>query len=134
MPEAPEPIYALVGLRIAAARNAIGMTQGDLAARVGMTRTSIVNAEKGRQRIPLHALGSVADALGVPLAALVPSTSITALDEIAALRAEVAGKRLERAGVLVNAGAGKGRRLREADLDELVTTLLRSWEHKEAAE
>lgn len=97
MPEAPEPIYALVGRHIAVARKAIGMTQGDLAARVGMVRASIVNTEKGRQRIPLHALGAVADALGVPLAALVPSTSITALDEIAALRAEVAALRKQRA-------------------------------------
>lgn len=48
--------------------------------------------------------------------------------------AEVAGKRLERAGVLVNAGAGKGRRLPSNDLEGLVTTLLRSWEHKEVAE
>lgn len=56
---------------------------------------------------------------------------MVSLGQLSDYGAEVATKRLERAGVLVGAGAGKGRRLREAALDELVTTLLRSWD-KEA--
>lgn len=48
--------------------------------------------------------------------------------------AEMAAKRLERAGVLVSAGPGKGRRLRGGNLDDLVLHVVRSWEkEKEAA-
>jgi transcriptional regulator with XRE-family HTH domain len=42
-----------------------GMTQGELAARLSLGRTSITNLEKGRQSPPLSMLPEIASALGV---------------------------------------------------------------------
>jgi len=55
--------------RRAAARNravgeAAGLSQGELAARVGLSRPSLANIEAGRQTITLRHLGAIAAALG----------------------------------------------------------------------
>jgi len=42
-----------------------GMTQAELAARLGLGRTSITNLEKGQQSPPLSMLPDIASALGV---------------------------------------------------------------------
>ena len=62
-----DELYAAVGFRITRIRKARGLTQESVALAVGLTRTSIVNAEVGRQRLPLHTLLAVAQALGVGL-------------------------------------------------------------------
>jgi transcriptional regulator with XRE-family HTH domain len=62
-----DELYATVGFRINRLRKARGLRQDDLAAAVGMTRSSIANTESGRQRLPLHTLLAVAQALGVRL-------------------------------------------------------------------
>lgn len=62
-----DELYAAVGFRITRIRKARGLTQEAVALTVGLTRTSIVNAEVGRQRLPLHTLLAVAQALGVGL-------------------------------------------------------------------
>ena len=43
---------------------ALGLDQGTLAKRVGMTRTSLTNIEAGRQRVQLHQVEQMAEALG----------------------------------------------------------------------
>jgi transcriptional regulator with XRE-family HTH domain len=48
------------------------LTQEGLAQLVSLTRTSITNIEKGRQKILLHTLRDIADALQVQVATLVP--------------------------------------------------------------
>jgi transcriptional regulator with XRE-family HTH domain len=56
------------------------MTQEGLADKVSLTRTSIINIEKGRQQILLHNLVDIARALQVPPAELIPhEQSIEAL-------------------------------------------------------
>lgn len=62
-----DELYAAVGFRITRIRKARGLRQDDLAAAVGLTRSSIANTESGRQRIPLHTLLAVAQCLGVGL-------------------------------------------------------------------
>ena len=62
-----EPIYATVGRNIKAWREHLGFTQAELAEEVGILRTSINNTEAGRQRLMLHKIEQIADALGVPL-------------------------------------------------------------------
>jgi len=53
-------------------REGLGLSQDALSKRVGLSRTSVTNIEKGRQQIPLHALYAFADALGVEPNALLP--------------------------------------------------------------
>ncbi len=65
-----DAFYIEVGRRIRGARGDRGLTQADLAERVGLTRTSVTNLEAGRQRMPLHIFATLADALGVEPAQL----------------------------------------------------------------
>lgn len=58
-----EPVYRAIGARVQMIREAVGMTQAELAKRVGYTRTSVVNLECGRQRLPLHQVEEFAKAL-----------------------------------------------------------------------
>lgn len=49
-----------------------GLTQEEVATRLGMSRTSIVNIEQGRQGIPLSSLPKFAAVLGCEPARLLP--------------------------------------------------------------
>jgi transcriptional regulator with XRE-family HTH domain len=62
-----------VGRRIAA-RRAGRITQELLASKASLTRTSIINIEKGRQQILLHTLVDIANALQVSPIELIPET------------------------------------------------------------
>ena len=64
-------LYRLIGERVRARRGS--MTQTDLADRVGVGRTSITNLELGQQRMPLHYLVRIAEALDCDVRELVPS-------------------------------------------------------------
>jgi transcriptional regulator with XRE-family HTH domain len=70
-------LYREVGKRIAEVRR--GQTrrtsQRELAAAVGLSRASIVNIERGRHRIQLHVLYTLAQALGVEATHLLPATA-----------------------------------------------------------
>jgi DNA-binding XRE family transcriptional regulator len=64
--------YAEVGRLIAKARFG-RLTQQALASRAKLTRTSIINIEKGRQQILLHTLVDIARTLGVAVTDLLPN-------------------------------------------------------------
>ena len=65
--------YVALGRQIAQIRQSKSkMTQEDLALKVSLTRTSIINIEKGRQQLLVHTLVDIASALGVPIAELLP--------------------------------------------------------------
>lgn len=68
-------VYALVGQAIKEKRELAGLTQEGLAQRVSLTRTSITNIEKGRQRILVHTLFQIAEALLIEPSALLPQSS-----------------------------------------------------------
>lgn len=61
-----------VGLLLQRARKGRGMTQEELAKRIGVPRPSYANIESGRQRIPLDVVWRVGIVLGLSIAALVP--------------------------------------------------------------
>ncbi len=63
--------YKAFGLTIQQAREAAGLAQADLADRIGMSRASVANIERGAQRPPLHVAISACDALGLPIAEVV---------------------------------------------------------------
>lgn len=48
------------------------MTQDELAQQIDLTRTSVTNVEGGRQKVPLHHLLRIANALGADLRDLIP--------------------------------------------------------------
>src|SRR5207249_352007 len=69
-----ELLYRLVGEKVRAARERLSpkRSQAKLAQALGLSRTSLVNIECGRQRAPLHVLWRIAEALGIELADLLP--------------------------------------------------------------
>jgi transcriptional regulator with XRE-family HTH domain len=71
-------LYRLLGQYIKSARLQRHLTQEELAAYVGLTRTSINNIEHGRQRIQIHTLYALADALQTRPAALLPRAALPA--------------------------------------------------------
>jgi transcriptional regulator with XRE-family HTH domain len=73
-----DSFYADVGKLIRNARKTRKMTQEGLGKAVSLTRTSITNIERGRQKLLLHTLAKIADVLGVAIAQLVPETNVDA--------------------------------------------------------
>lgn len=55
-----EQCYARLGERIRHLRQIAKLTQQDVADHVGLTRTSLVNIEQGRQRVMLHDIATFA--------------------------------------------------------------------------
>jgi len=66
-------LYRLFGSRVRALREEKHVTQEELAKRVDLSRTSITNIEKGRQRVLLHQMVEIAQALDAEPTALMPS-------------------------------------------------------------
>ncbi len=91
-------IYRIFGSNVRRARERQQFTQEQLAQRVDLSRTSITNIEQGRQRVLLHQIVEIANALETkPEDLLVetdnPSNDLTARPDIAsvvnALKAEI---------------------------------------------
>jgi transcriptional regulator with XRE-family HTH domain len=61
-----------VGVRLQRTRKERGITQEELAKRLGLPRPSYANIESGRQRVPLDVIWRAAVVLGVSITALVP--------------------------------------------------------------
>jgi transcriptional regulator with XRE-family HTH domain len=60
-------IYEEIGKRIQRARESAGLSQGGLAAKVGLTQAALSNYELGKRRPSLANLEHIADSLGKPL-------------------------------------------------------------------
>lgn len=65
-------IYSIIGTRIREFRNQKDKSQDELARDVGVSRTSIVNIEQGRQRLPIHLLWQIGDVLDVDPGNFIP--------------------------------------------------------------
>lgn len=75
--------YQELGQRIQRVRRQQNLTQENLASLVGLSRTSVVNIERGRQKVLAHILVRLAAALKVGLADLAPQLNTTApIDEL----------------------------------------------------
>jgi transcriptional regulator with XRE-family HTH domain len=77
-----QAFYATVGRRIRKAREEKGLTQEALASLVHLTRTSITNIERGRQKLLLHTFVEMANALRVPPAALLSDTEAAMTEDV----------------------------------------------------
>jgi transcriptional regulator with XRE-family HTH domain len=60
-------IYEEIGKRIQRARESAGLSQGELAAEVGLTQAALSNYELGKRRPSLANLEHIGDSLGKPL-------------------------------------------------------------------
>lgn len=96
-------LYQIVGERIRSIRGEQGISQAELADKLGVSRASIVNIEAGRQRPPLHLLWKIADALDTELVLLIPrkkELQVSAIkldaDTIAAIEAAANGDAVTR--------------------------------------
>lgn len=69
-----EFLYQAVGekIRYIRERTSPKLSQAQLAARLGVSRASVVNIEAGRQHAPLHVLWQIAEVLGVEVSFLIP--------------------------------------------------------------
>jgi transcriptional regulator with XRE-family HTH domain len=65
-------IYESLGGNIRRERARLAMNQGELARKVGLSRTSVTNVELGRQGLAVHQLFEFAAALGVEPCRLLP--------------------------------------------------------------
>jgi transcriptional regulator with XRE-family HTH domain len=81
-------LYRRLGEQISKRRRQLKLRQDDLAHQVGLTRTSITNIERGRQKVMLHHLFAIAEALGTKPDQLLPEleeireTKIEELEQI----------------------------------------------------
>lgn len=72
-----DAIYIIIGDTIRQQRRNANMTQQELAARLGLLRTSISNIEAGRQRLPIHTLCAIASLFHIPVSTLFQEVSLT---------------------------------------------------------
>lgn len=80
MADSAEREYCIqLGEKIKAARQNCGLTQEELGTMLGLTRTSIVNIEKGRQSPPLFKLSLMANFLQVSITDLLPENQVRVL-------------------------------------------------------
>jgi transcriptional regulator with XRE-family HTH domain len=68
-----EYFYEEFGRRLRAARRKAKLTQEELATRAGMSRPSLANVERGKQRVALHQFAELAAATGADPADLLPA-------------------------------------------------------------
>jgi transcriptional regulator with XRE-family HTH domain len=68
-----DEIYRGVGRKIRQTRLNQNLSQDSLAQRLGISRTSMVNIEAGRQHTPLHVLWQIAELLETKLTLLIPT-------------------------------------------------------------
>lgn len=91
-----DSIYEAAGKRIQELRTARRITQAAVAAEARLSRQSVANIEHGRQRFMFHTLLSIARALGVPPAELLPppDEGIETTMNLDELKIGAAGRRL----------------------------------------
>jgi len=94
-------LYQALGERIRRLRESRSgerrMTQAELARLVGLERTSITNIERGNQKVPLHVIYRVCEALGITITDALPSViEVQRLDdEIPLQELEFSGETLK---------------------------------------
>jgi len=82
-------IYRLIGSRIAARRKDLRLKQVEVAEQIGLTRASLANIEKGRQKIMLHQIYKLVEALKTDsIVDLVPSRFSTSVPDVPIVFAE----------------------------------------------
>ena len=76
-----DDFYKLIGEKIRISRQALGLSQDDLAKEVGLRRTSITNIESGQQKIQIYTLYLISQFLNMPIYSLLPSDDAQETDK-----------------------------------------------------
>lgn len=85
-------IYSRLGQAVATRRKMMNLTQAQVAEVVGISRASIANIEAGRQKVLLHQVYGLVNALGLnAITELVPATLPKEADGEASEKVEVWG-------------------------------------------
>lgn len=75
-------IYRQLGQNVACVRGKLGKTQAEIAAQIGLTRASLANIETGRQKVLMHHVFRLANALECKsILDLIPETFVFSDDE-----------------------------------------------------
>jgi transcriptional regulator with XRE-family HTH domain len=77
LPRTPDLLDVMVGARIRILRNHRGMTQGELAGKIGVTFQQVQKYEKGTNRVGASRLSRIASVLGVSVGELFESSENT---------------------------------------------------------
>jgi len=64
-----------IGMRVLQRRQELGLSQGDLAARLGIQRTNIGRIERGEQNVTIGTLCKIAKELGMTVEELIVAES-----------------------------------------------------------
>ena len=70
--EMPETVTAQIGRIIMLRRAAMGMLQGELAEKMGMSQAHLSNLEKGKRSLTVEVMAAFAGVLGCEMADLLP--------------------------------------------------------------
>lgn len=131
-------LAATVGARIRVRRESVGLTQTDLAVRIGVAQSAISLWEGGRRSLDITDLSRIAVALGMPPAALLegvaPDARVHAADYLLALReiTENLEEYIEkRAAELAEPRIAEERTDLEAEVDTLTTSLAMAEQRQE---
>ncbi len=101
-------LYAHIKGHLKARREEMGLTQGQLAARLGLERTSVTNIELGRQKPPLHVIYALCHELALDVSELLPPVGRVMMADVGR-DIEVAGQTLPPlAAAFVNRQINKG--------------------------
>lgn len=87
-------IYLEIGKRIHRLRKEKGYNQGQLASGIGLTRTSIVNIERGRQCLTVEGLLKICAVLGCTPNDILPKTPKAVAKELVKVKKVVTEKLL----------------------------------------
>lgn len=100
-----DTIDKAVGARIRAYRKALGMSQTDLAERIGVRFQQVQKYENGTNRVAASRLWIIADTLGIPVSALFKDVrpEQTAADECARLYGALSGPQQAQALAFIRA-------------------------------
>ena len=81
-------VYRSIGMRIQQAREELGLTQEEMAAKLGCTQEALSNYELGKRRLYLASLEQIANILGKPLSYFMESPTHSKKDDAGRLLAE----------------------------------------------
>jgi DNA-binding XRE family transcriptional regulator len=76
-----EAFYSQVGEKVRFQRKKAGMDQETLARHLNLSRTTVINIEKGRQRLSLEHAWLASKILGISIEELLPSSEMKTVDD-----------------------------------------------------